>query len=47
MLGVLLGSLLGARALPVMPVLTLRRIFAIVVGLVGVEMIVNGIQGKL
>jgi hypothetical protein len=47
MLGVLLGSLVGARALPVLPVLTLRRIFAIVVGLVGVEMIVNGIQGKL
>jgi uncharacterized membrane protein YfcA len=47
MLGVLLGSLLGARMLPVLPVLTLRRLFAVVVGLAGIEMIVSGIQGRL
>jgi uncharacterized membrane protein YfcA len=47
MLGVLLGSLLGARMLPVLPVLTLRLLFAVVVGLAGIEMIVSGIQGRL
>jgi uncharacterized membrane protein YfcA len=47
MLGVLLGSLAGARLLPVLPVLTLRRLFAIVVGLVGIEMIVNAVRGQL
>jgi len=47
MLGVLLGSLGGARMLPVLPVLTLRRIFAVVVGGVGVEMIVNALRGQL
>jgi uncharacterized membrane protein YfcA len=47
MLGVLLGSLAGARMLPVLPVLTLRRLFAIVVGFVGIEMIVNALRGKL
>lgn len=47
MLGVLFGSLLGARVLPILPVLTLRRLFAIVVGIIAVEMIVNGIRGRL
>ncbi len=47
MLGVLLGSLAGARVLPVLPVLTLRRLFAIVVGIIAIEMIVNGIRGRL
>jgi len=47
MLGVLLGSLAGARMLPVLPVLTLRRLFAVVVGFVGIEMIVNALRGKL
>lgn len=47
MLGVLLGSLAGARVLPVLPVLTLRRLFAIVVGVIAIEMIVNGIRGRL
>jgi uncharacterized membrane protein YfcA len=47
MLGVLLGSLTGARVLPVLPVLTLRRVFAIVVGVIAIEMIVNGIRGHL
>ena len=47
MLGVLLGSLAGARLLPVLPVLTLRRLFAILVGVIAVEMIVNGIRGRM
>jgi uncharacterized membrane protein YfcA len=47
MLGVLLGSLAGARVLPGLPVITLRRVFAIVVGVIAIEMIVNGIRGQL
>jgi uncharacterized membrane protein YfcA len=47
MLGVLLGSLAGARVLPVLPVLTLRRLFAIIVGAIAIEMILNGIRGRL
>jgi uncharacterized membrane protein YfcA len=47
MLGVLLGALAGARLLPVLPMLTLRRLFAVVVGLVGIQMIVNAIRGQL
>ena len=47
MLGVLLGSLAGARVLPILPVLTLRRLFAIVVGVIAIEMIFNGIRGRL
>jgi uncharacterized membrane protein YfcA len=47
MLGVLFGSLLGARILPILPVLTLRRLFAVVVGVIAVEMIVNGIRGRM
>ena len=47
MLGVLIGSLVGARLLPVLPVLTLRRLFAIVVGVIAIEMIVNGIRGRI
>jgi uncharacterized protein len=45
MLGVLLGSLVGARFLPMLPVVVLRRIFAVVVGLMAIEMIVNGVRG--
>jgi uncharacterized protein len=45
MLGVLAGSMLGARFLARLPVLLLRRVFAIVVGLVAVQMIVNGLKG--
>ncbi len=47
MLGVLLGSLSGARVLPILPVVTLRRLFAIVVGGIAIEMIANGIRGRL
>ncbi|MBV9265419.1 MAG: sulfite exporter TauE/SafE family protein [Acidobacteriaceae bacterium] len=44
MLGVLAGSLLGARFLPILPVSVLRRIFAVVVGLMALEMIANGVR---
>jgi uncharacterized membrane protein YfcA len=47
MLGVLAGSLIGARFLPRVPVLLLRRVFAIVVGFMAFEMIVSGIWGKI
>ena len=47
MLGVLAGSLLGARFLPRVPVRLLRRTFAIVVGLMALEMIVSGILGTI
>ena len=43
MLGVLCGSLMGARALPQTDVKTLRRVFGIVVGVMAIEMIVQGI----
>lgn len=42
MLGVLGGSIVGARLLPVLPVALLRKVFAIVVALVAVQMILNG-----
>lgn len=47
MLGVLIGSLIGARFLPRIPVLQLRRVFAVVVGLMALEMIGSGILGKI
>jgi uncharacterized membrane protein YfcA len=47
MLGVLTGSLVGARQLIGARVRVLRWIFAGVVGVMAVEMIVTGIQGKL
>ena len=47
MLGVLSGSLIGARFLPRLPVMILRRIFAAVVGVIALEMIFNGIKGKI
>jgi uncharacterized membrane protein YfcA len=47
MLGVLAGSLIGARFLPRVPVLLLRRVFAIVVGLMALEMIISGILAKI
>ena len=45
MLGVLAGSLLGARLLSRLPVMFLRRIFAAVVGVMAIQMIVEGIRG--
>jgi uncharacterized membrane protein YfcA len=47
MLGVLAGSMIGARFLPRLPVLLLRRVFAVVVGVIALEMIVNGIKGQV
>jgi len=47
MLGVLSGSLLGARQLIGAKVRVLRWIFAAVVGLMAIEMIVSGVQGKV
>lgn len=44
MLGVLAGSLLGARLLSRLPVVLLRRIFAVVVGVMAIQMIVEGIR---
>jgi uncharacterized protein len=45
MLGVLAGSLLGARLLSRLPVVLLRRVFAVVVGVMAIQMIVEGIRG--
>ncbi len=47
MLGVLAGSILGARQLIGARVRVLRWIFAGVVGVMALEMIVSGVQGKL
>lgn len=47
MLGVLSGSVIGARYLARLSVPLLRRVFAIVVSLIAVEMIVNGAMGKV
>ena len=47
MLGVLIGSLLGARWLSAAPVKTLRLLFAAVVGILAIEMIYGGVTGKL
>ena len=46
LLGVLIGSMIGARFLPILPVKILRRVFAVVVGLMAIEMIYNGWQHK-
>jgi uncharacterized protein len=47
MLGVLAGSILGARQLIGAKVRVLRWIFAAVVAVMAVEMIVSGVKGKL
>ncbi len=47
MLGVLLGSLIGARLLSGAPVKILRYLFAAVVGILAIEMIYGGITGRL
>lgn len=46
MLGVLAGSLLGARVLAGAKVRTLRVVFSAVIGVLAIEMIYNGIAGK-
>jgi len=47
MLGVLAGSLLGSRILAVVQPRVLRRVFSIVVLLLGIEMMYNGLTGRL
>lgn len=47
MMGVLGGSMVGARLLPKLPVKVLRRIFAGVVAVIAVQMIVQGLRGRL
>ena len=47
MLGVLGGALLGARILTRLSVRSLRRIFAAVIFVLALEMIFNGIKGRI
>ena len=47
MLGVLLGSLLGARVLPKTPTAKLRVLFGLVVLVLAVEMIYHGMTGRI
>jgi hypothetical protein len=47
MLGVLAGSLAGARMLVKMRVPVLRLVFAVVIAALGVEMIYSGATGRL
>lgn len=47
MLGVLAGSMIGARVLVHAPVRTLRVVFAWVIVILGIEMIYNSVAGKL
>jgi uncharacterized membrane protein YfcA len=46
-LGVLVGSFLGARKLSKAPVKALRLLFAVVVGFLAIEMIYGGVSGRL
>lgn len=47
MLGVLAGALLGARILPGAKVRTLRLVFSVAISAVAVEMILQGIRGRV
>jgi uncharacterized membrane protein YfcA len=47
MLGVLVGSLTGARLLVSTKTKVLRRVFAVVIFALGIEMIINGVTGRL
>ncbi len=47
MLGVLAGSVLGTRVLVKAPARHLRLLFAVVIFVLGVEMIYNGLSGRL
>ena len=47
MLGVLVGSLAGARLLPRLQSRLLRLLFIMVIALLGIEMIHNGLQGHV
>jgi uncharacterized membrane protein YfcA len=47
MLGVLCGSTIGAKFLTRLPVLVLRRVFAVIVGTVGIQMIAKGLHVRI
>ncbi len=47
MLGVLIGSLLGAKVLTRVNASVLRRVFSIVALILGLEMIFNGVTGRI
>jgi uncharacterized membrane protein YfcA len=47
MLGVLAGSMLGARLLAGAPTKALRLLFGLVVGVLAIEMIYSGVTGRL
>jgi hypothetical protein len=47
MLGVLAGSLVGAKLLVKAKTKSLRLVFSLVIVALGIEMIVNGIRGTL
>jgi uncharacterized membrane protein YfcA len=47
MLGVLAGSMIGAKFLARLPVVLLRRVFAVVVGVIALQMIAAGMRGRL
>jgi len=47
MLGVLAGSLVGARELAGARTRALRLVFAVVVGVLAIEMVYNGVTGKM
>jgi uncharacterized membrane protein YfcA len=47
MLGVLIGALVGARVLTRVQSSALRRVFAAVIVILGIEMIYNGLRGNL
>jgi hypothetical protein len=47
MLGVVAGSLVGARVLPHAQTRWLRLIFALVIGIMAIEMIYHGLTGRL
>jgi len=47
MLGVLLGSLVGARILPRAQTKLLRLIFGVVIAVLALEMIYHGLSGRL
>jgi uncharacterized membrane protein YfcA len=47
MLGVLAGSMVGAKFLAQLQVILLRRVFAVVVGVIAIQMIAAGLRGRL
>jgi uncharacterized protein len=47
MLGVLAGALVGAKILPGAKVRTLRIVFGVVIAALAIEMIFQGVRGKL